>query len=85
MIHEINPADLSPADRLRGIVTLIRQQVDAAKTASGLIGKLDVQLLVAVPTDRGMGVIATLPAQEFFADIEAVTKLPVDETPTVES
>jgi len=73
----IDPTTLTPAERLRGSIALIREQIAAAKAASGLVGKLDVQVLIAVPTDRGMGVIAALPADALFADIDAVTK-PVD-------
>jgi len=75
----IDPSTLTPSERLRGSIALIREQVAAAKAASGMIGKLDVQVLIAVPTDRGMGVIAALPADALFADIEAVTT-PVDFT-----
>jgi hypothetical protein len=75
----IDPSTLTPSERLRGSIALIREQIAAAKAASGMIGKIDVQVLIAVPTDRGMGVIAALPADALFADIEAVTT-PVDFT-----
>lgn len=81
----IDPANLTPADRLRGITVTIRQMVDAAKAQMGIVGRLDVEILFAVRTPQGMGVIGNLPADAFLADIEAVTAPPPTVSPTVQA
>lgn len=83
----IDPATLTPAERVRGTVALIRENIAAAKAAAGLIGKIDAQVLVGIPTDRGMGVVVAMPLDAFLADLDAITAIPApadvptDETP----
>lgn len=82
----IDPATLTPAERVRGTVALIRENVAAAKAASGIIGRVDAQVLVALPTDRGMGIIVAIPLDAFLADLDAVTALPAPaDVPTEET
>lgn len=78
MITDLTPDDLTPAERLRGAVQVIRDHLEKLKTQSGLIGAKSVpfQLLVAVQTEQGMGVLLALPGEEFLADVDAVASEP---------
>lgn len=78
MIQDLVPDDLTPAERLRGAVQVIRDQLTKVKEQSGLIGAKSVpfQMLVAVQTEQGMGVLLALPGEEFLADVEAVASEP---------
>ena len=78
MITDLTPDDLTPAERLRGAVQVIRDHLEKLKQQSGLIGSKSVpfQLLVAVQTEQGMGVLLALPGEEFLADVDAVANEP---------
>lgn len=69
--------DLTPAERLRGVAALVRDQLTTLQAQSGLIGAEapPFQFLIAVQTDQGMGVLLALPGADFLADIEAVSSL----------
>jgi hypothetical protein len=71
--------DLTPAERLRGVAALVRDQLTNLQAQSGLIGAEapPFQFLIAVQTDQGMGVLLALPGADFLADIEAVSALTV--------
>lgn len=78
MITDLVPDDLTPAERLRGAIGVIREHLEKLKSQSGLIGSKSIpfQLLVAVPTEQGMGVLLALPGEEFLADVEAIANQP---------
>ena len=78
MIIDLIPDDLTPAERLRGAVSVIREHLTKLKESNGLIGVKDIpfQFLVAVQTEQGMGVVLALPGDDFLADIEAVANAP---------
>jgi hypothetical protein len=79
MITDLVPDDLTPAERLRGAVAMIRSQLASLKAQSGLVGVKapDFQFLVAVHTEQGVGVLLALPGDDFLADIEAVINEPL--------
>jgi hypothetical protein len=78
VITDLVPDDLTPAERLRGAVQVIRDHLTKLKESNGLIGAKSVpfQFLVAVQTEQGMGVLLALPGDEFLADVEAVASEP---------
>lgn len=78
MITDLTPDDLTPAERLLGAVNIIREHLTKLKEQNGLIGAKSIpfQLLVAVQTDQGMGVLMALPGEDFLADVEAVANQP---------
>jgi hypothetical protein len=75
VITDLIPHDLTPAERLRGAAATIREHLAKLTAQSGLIGAKapDFQFLVAVATDKGMGVLLALPGDDFLADIETVS------------
>ena len=76
MITDLVPDDLTPAERLRGAVAMIRSQLAALKAQSGLIGAKapPFQFLVAVHTEQGVGVLLALPGDDFLAEQKAYFK-----------
>ena len=76
MIHELNPADLEPIDRVRGIVALLQQNIEVVRKQTGIVGDLPIEFMLVLPTQQGVAVLGQLPATEFLADLAVIVEPP---------